>query len=351
MQTYNLEEIKELRILGRHGEETNPVTLFWHGSGIELTLKARELWVECYTEYEYFEQWISIWIDGALISRQIVVNGKSWIPVFLNADPWAVHHVKILKEVQPMTEDRINLFQICRVKTDGQFLNNPKPSMKLEFIGDSITSGEGTIGAISEMNWNSMVMGASFAYPLLTANALQAEARMMSKGGWGVYCSYDKIREKNIPAYYGEVASFFAGRKEEDYGACEKNDFDAWKPDVIIVNLGTNDSSAYGNTPEEEKPAFVEAVKKAATDFLYTLREKNPDAHIIWAYGSFPETLTLEIKDALEAYVEKTGDQKAEAVKFPTLTDELKGSREHPGRKWHEMTTELLVQKIKNMFV
>lgn len=364
MKSYKLNEVKGLRVLGRNDGQLDPLTLFWHGSGVELTVQAKELWMEFDTEYENFEQWISIWMDGALISRHILLNGASEVPIFLNADPNAVHHVRVLKEVQPMTEDSINIFRICSVRTDGTFLETAEKEMKLEFIGDSLTSGEGTIGAVPEMTWNSMVMGASFAYPLLTADALGAECRIMSKGGWGVFCSYDGDPTKNIPGYYDRICSMLTREKEVAAGAAKENDFASWQPDAVIINLGTNDDSAFHSEPaypdgltgqlldqkmiseDEYEEESVARVQKAVIDFLYELREKNPKAYLIWAYGSFDQTLAKYIKIAVEEYVSRTGDTKAEAIKFPSFTEDLKGSREHPGRAWHKQVTDFLTDLI-----
>lgn len=368
MKTWKLTDIPGLKILGRNNGKLDPLTLFWHGSGLEFAVKAKEVWMEFYTEYENFEHWISIWVDGALISRHILAKGSSLVPIFLNADPSVTRHVRVLKEVQPMTEDSINLFQICSVQTDGTFREIPEKKWKLEFLGDSLTSGEGTIGNVNEMTWNSMIMGASFAYPLLTADALDSECRIMSKGGWGVFCSYDGDPTKNIPQYYEKICAMLDREKEVANGSKEDNDFAAWQPDAIIVNLGTNDDSSFHSEPmypdgdtgklldmkmigeEEYEPASVKRVQDAVIAFLQKLREKNPEAYILWAYGSFPQTLGKYIKEAVEAYIAETGDGKTEAVKFPTFTEELKGSREHPGRGWHqqvvELLSELLPQKI-----
>lgn len=364
MKDYKLTEIEGLRVLGRNNGQLDPLTLFWHGSGVEFTVKAKELWMEFNIEYENFEQWISIWIDGALISRHILLKGKSLVPIFLNADPNNARHVRVLKEVQPMTEDSINLFQICGVRTDGTFEKTEEKQVKLEFIGDSLTSGEGTIGAVPEMTWNSMVMGASFAYPLLTADALNAECRIMSKGGWGVFCSYDGDPTKNIPAYYEQICGMLEREKELAAGSGDANDFSAWQSNAIIINLGTNDDSAFHSEPaypdgitgelldqkmiseDEYEAESVKRVQDAVIQFLKMLRKNNPETYLIWAYGSFEQTLAKYIKEAVEIYVKESGDIKAEAIKFPTFTEDLKGSREHPGRAWHGQVVEFLTALI-----
>lgn len=46
-----------------------------------------------------------------------------------------------------MNADPESVLQINAIETDGEFLPVPERNLKIEFIGDSITSGEGDIGA------------------------------------------------------------------------------------------------------------------------------------------------------------------------------------------------------------
>ena len=55
-----------------------------------------------------------------------------------------------------MSGDPESLLQICALETDGSFEPVEPRALKLEFIGDSITSGEGSIGAKAEEDWVSM---------------------------------------------------------------------------------------------------------------------------------------------------------------------------------------------------
>ena len=46
MKTWKLTEIPELKVLGRNNGEMDPLTLFWHGSGVEFAVRAKEVWME-----------------------------------------------------------------------------------------------------------------------------------------------------------------------------------------------------------------------------------------------------------------------------------------------------------------
>lgn len=347
MKDHKLMELKDLHVLGRTNGELDPLTLFWHGSGIEMNVCASELWIEVNVDYDVFEQWIGIWIDGALISRHILVKGKYFVPVYMNGDAGVCRHVKVIKEVQPMQQDPAGLLQILSIRTDGSFLPVAAPSRKIEFIGDSMTSGEGTVGAKEEMAWNPMVMSASFAYPFLTSEKLGAECRILSQGGWGVFCGWDGVRQNNIPDHYEQVCSVLTGERNEMLGAGSAYDFTKWVPDDIVINLGTNDGNAFGAPSYylDEKTGIIK-VTDAVKEFLYNVRRDNPKAQIFWAVGSFPMTITPYIKSAVEEYTAESGDERCEALVFPTLSDETLGSRSHPGRKWHEQVAELLAERI-----
>ena len=62
--------------------------------------------------------------------------------------------MRLLKDVQAMSEDPAHLLQVTAIcHAGGEFLPLPAPRCRLEFIGDSITSGEGAIGAVCETDW------------------------------------------------------------------------------------------------------------------------------------------------------------------------------------------------------
>ena len=124
-------------------------------------------------------------------------------------------------------------------------------------------------------------------YACLTAKELDAEYRVFSQSGWGVYNSWDNNRNSAIPKYYKEICSLMPGEENERLGGKQPHDFSAWQPDVIVVNLGTNDVAGF-DQPEwldeitgerhkmrrEEDGGFakedVTAFKEAVAIFLKT---------------------------------------------------------------------------------
>ena len=142
-----IKDAKEMLVHGRTTDCREPLTLFWSASSIEMNLKASELWVEFETDFSVHAQWVSVMLNGAHIGRFLLPKGRVWMPILHGLNPEKVNHVEILRDVQAMPTDPDNRLQIHAVKTDGELLPVEKKSMKLEIIGDSITSAEGSIGA------------------------------------------------------------------------------------------------------------------------------------------------------------------------------------------------------------
>ena len=76
LQVYALTDVKNLKVHGRTTGCLSPLTLFWTGSAIELNAKGSELWIEVEADYDIYEPWISISINSAFVSRQMLTAGR-----------------------------------------------------------------------------------------------------------------------------------------------------------------------------------------------------------------------------------------------------------------------------------
>jgi len=287
------------------------------------------------------------------VGRQMLPAGRYWIPVFRGMDEDTTKNIRIVRDVQAMSGDPNCSLQIHALKADGEFSPVEERPFKIEFVGDSITSGEGSFGAKAEVDWISMWFSALNNYATLTAEALNAEHRILSQSGWGVLTSWDNNPNFNMPDYYEKVCGVLSGEKNEALGAFEENDFDAWQPDVIVVNLGTNDGGAF-YSPEWKEEATGRVFKQrlnedgtfneedlasfenAAEAFLAKLRKYNKHAYIVWAYGMLGLPMMPSIYRAVSAYSKRTGDKKVSVFQLPNTTEETVGSRTHPGALSHE---------------
>lgn len=366
LKEYKLSEIGNLKVHGRVTGNLSPLALFWTGSGIELNIKASELWVELESDYGSHEPWISVIINGVNVSRQMVTRGRKWICIFRGMNSDVSKNIRILKETQALNEDPLSCLLILGIKSDGEFLPVMDRPYKIEFIGDSITSGEGAIGAKDEDDWIMMWFSAFNNYAYMVAEEVNADYRALSQSGWGVYTGYDNNPNKNLPDYYEKVCGTLGGEMNKRLGAHSDNDFTLWQPDVIVVNLGTNDEGAFNNpewkddlsgkTYKQRKNADgsfnVEDFKKfeqAVTGFLYKLRNYNPHAYIIWAYGMLGDAMLPAISRGAKEYQLQSGDNKVFVLSLPNTTEETIGARYHPGILSHKQAARVLADYIKKL--
>ncbi len=360
-----ISKIPYLHIFGRTGRAKQPLPLFFNGSGIEVKVTGSELWIEIDTDCDNMEVWVACEINGALISRQMVLPGRQKICLFRSQEPTEAKVVRFYRELQATSENETTYLTVESLLSDGEFLKTDDYPLKLEFIGDSITSGEGTYGSLEDTVWVSMYMSASVNYATMVSKELHADYQLFSQGGWGVYCGWDNDMRHNIPAYYEKVCALTLCKKNIDLGAHEDYDF-AYQPDVIVVNLGTNDNTAF-DQPEFTDPVTgmvhkqhrnadgtydvddIAAVKKAVFDFITMLRKHHPASHIVWCYGMLGYALTLPITEAINDYRNKTGDNNVAFLNLPNTTLEECGSHMHPGYKSHKKAARVLVDYIKQV--
>ncbi|OPZ90732.1 MAG: Endoglucanase E precursor [Firmicutes bacterium ADurb.Bin419] len=126
-----------------------------------------------------------------------------------------------------------------------------------------------------------------------------------------------------------------------------KWDFKNYVPQVVVVNLGTNDYSP--STPDNTK--FITAYK----DIITKVRSNYPDAHIFCAvgpmlWGSGLDTYRNNVKEVINSFA-STGDSKVYFIEFPQQ-DGSNGYGEdwHPSKKTHELMADQLTEAIKSKF-
>ena len=360
MKEYKLNQITHKRILGRnvYKENDQELSLFWGGAALEINVKAREVYASFSSDYADHEQWISVEINGAPISRFMLNKEKTLYCLARNLNPQKENLISIIKDVQPMSEDSVHWLLIHSVSLDdaGEFCPLKERDCKMEFIGDSITAGEGLCGADQEEDWISLWMRASGTYARLLARKMNADWNTMGKCGWGICWGWDGNLETKIPPHYENVCSVMKDEKSRALGAFEKWDFDGGQgSDYVIINLGTNDDGGLRILKEKGDMGREEELTNTVTDFLKVVRKNNPSAKIIWVWGMLGlQTVPGLVQKGLDAYKAASGDKAVYTLELESLEDleklpEEKGSRGHPGAKTHQAAASRIYDFIKSI--
>lgn len=202
------------------------------------------------------------------------------------------HTVKILKRSEASDSNTA----VKNISTDGYFTQAPAPkSFRVQFIAASSSTGYGNLGSLSVAKSTDNSHGLlAFAY--LTTYLLDADISIFSASGWGVSRGYNTggaiSTTQNIPAAYEYYAIDATNTVLTNAGEWNHSDFE---PDVIVVNLGTNDfnASSYNSMSAENKLIMSNRFVTDYTAFLRVLNNTHPNAKIIVAYGLMGEQNTV----------------------------------------------------------
>lgn len=373
LDKYQIYQIPNKNILGRNVKDAmtskNPLTLFWSASGIEICTNASELWVQVSSDYSVNEIYLAVQISGYTIARFMAPKEKTWICVAKNLNPQEKNNISIIKDSQPSAFDPNHIVQIHQIAVtkNAEFFQVPKKDCFIEFIGDSITSGEGLCGRPEAPEWISSYISVSNNYAMQIAKIKNAEISIISQCGWGITRGWDSNIYSNIPSHYQNVCSIFNSPMQKELGSCQEYDFSK-KADFVVVNLGTNDNSSFNNpwtdestgkvyqyqvnddgtVAESSKKEIYEGIKK----FLYQIRKNNPSAKILWVWGMLKlDKIPAILQNAMEDYKKESGDQNVFSLELDAMEDVEnhlldKGSRWHPGPKTHELAAKKISQNL-----
>ena len=363
MKDYKLNQIPRKRILGRnvYKNDDEQLALFWGGAALEVNIKAREIWAFISTTYDNLEQWLAVEINGAPVSRFMLSKEKTWYCLARNMNPEKENLISIIKDTQPLNEDPTHSLVIHALGLDekGEFVPLVPRKYSIEFIGDSITAGEGTVGAPDEMDWICQWMSASKTYAIQTAKLMNADWNTMGKSGWGICWAWDGNRDCKIPPHYEQVCSVLKDENSVALGSLQKWDFNNGRgSDFVVINLGTNDESGLNTeifrrvlNPQDVQEEILSSIK----NFLTVIRSHNPSAKILWCWGMLPlQTVPALIQKGVDEYKTANGDKNVYTLELDSLfelekTPQEKGSRGHPGVKTHLAAAYKIVELLKRL--
>lgn len=229
---------------------------------------------------------VAIYIDGERVVDDML-NEKEKTYTAFESDTAKSVDVQIIK----LSECAMSTFGIKPIKiADDEKIEPAKAKdLKIEFIGDSITCGYGVDDENKEHHFKTSTEDVTKAYAYKTAKALNADYSMVSISGYGIISGYTddgkKKPEQTIPQYYDKLGFSYNKFADNLEVASLEWDFNNYKPDIVVINLGTNDMNYATNdaTRAEFEEGYIE--------FLKLVRSHNPDAYIFCTYGVMGNSL------------------------------------------------------------
>lgn len=289
---------------------------------------------------------VGIFVNGKRTVDMVVTNPCCRVEIW-EGDSIRTAEVVVLK----LSECAMSVAGIAAVETEEGAMVTPKePKLRrIEFVGDSITCGFGVDLEKPDTEFETKTEDFTKTYAYKTAQLLCADYSVVAYSGYGVLSGFTDNGMKNtfgvLPPLYDKVGFSF-GHPEGMYKLEEAEwDFGRFVPQVIVMNLGTNDTCYCGTDPDKQ-----EEFKGAYVDFLKKVRSYNPSACILGVVGTMGTILCSAVTEAVERYGKETGDQRVWAMALPEqLPQDGLVTGNHPTERTHEKTAELIVEKIRQM--
>ena len=215
------------------------------------------------------------------------------------------------------------------------------PERTIEFIGNSITCGYGNESIEKTDPFEYETENHYLTYAQQTCRSLDAYAHVVARSGIGVYRSYGGPKE-------GTPDNVMTTEYEDTnlYDRSERWDFSRFQPQLVCINIGTNDMSTNNYD--------VNLLKVAYKRFLQQVRSHNPKAKIVLLCGSMLNGKELElVKQTLNEVADeshKNRDKEVYRFDFTPQTGDIGyGASWHPSLWQHQKMAGELTAYLRSL--
>ncbi len=252
------------------------------------------------------------------------------------------HIIRVVKQ----TESGYSLLRYEKLSYTGTLTNTPPADKELyiEFIGDSLTCGMGSAGDNAFVNGGGSAQGLNGAdwedgtlgYAYRTAELLGADYSIISESGIGLADSW----------FDAKMGDFYT---KTSYNRSPSTEYGFERvPDLVIINLGTNDSNLKNVSGHSINYTDPTIVKKEAKALIETVREKYGEkVPILWVNGVFNGK--EETENQVNAAIAELGGEaeKIYSFKLTYSAENRKGAEGHPSAAAHQKIMEQICEYIR----
>ena len=285
--------MSNIEFYGRFLHTEDGALFDWSGSAVEGGFKGTAASVRLHHVEGAATDYFNVYIDGSA-PRLLAVTADKTAYLLVEGLCDAYHSVRVEKRTEgPQSA----VWAFDGFDFVGEAAEAPaRKSRFIEIAGDSITAGYGNLSANGWGGFKLDEEDVSRTYGRIAADRLNAEITVLGWSGGGMY---QDLGGTKYPVFSNNIFRRTLSRRD-----CADWTFER-KPDVLVINLGTNDFQANVVNPAE---GFAEAYVACFTAFLEEVRALYPETHIVCAAGII-HYYAVESVEAVVAARKAAGDK------------------------------------------
>lgn len=304
------------------------------GDSCQVMLQSIDAWEH--------HNYVSIVVDGVYQKRLKIEKGEKRPYKIVIPTKAETHQIQIFKATEATTGHilfggaKVENFLIPKIET----------KKKIEFIGNSITSGMGN--DFEEIpcgtgEWFDQ-HNAYWAYGPLLSRELNTDFLLSSVSGIGMYRAWndENIDEPNMPQVYENLYLTRGNIKPFD---------NTFQPDIVSICLGTNDLSD-GDGIKPRLPFNEEKYTSNYINFIKTIFKRYPNTQVVllnspMISGERNTILVNCLKKVIQHFEPDTTHKKIALFEFSPM--QPKGCTTHPDIEDHKVMAQQLAPLFKKL--
>jgi lysophospholipase L1-like esterase len=317
-------------------DRSNPTSprFAWSGSTILARFTGSSIGVRLGGPANYYD----VRIDGVLQPPLATTSGKLDYPLATNLAAGAPHELSVYRRTEANYggSGETTFLGLIFDPAGGALLSpSPPTGRRMEIVGDSTTTGYGDEGTNSNCPFSLATENYDLTYGAVAARAVGAELITIAWSGKGMYRNYAGDTVDTMPILYGRTLPAQASSTW---------DYASWIPDVVVVNLGSNDF-------QQGDPG--QAYVTTYTAFVHRLRGYYPNALIVCAVG--PKLSGQQLIGArgyvmgIASAMNSAGDTRVDFIELPqALPADGYGCGGHANVATHKRMGDTLAAELKS---
>jgi lysophospholipase L1-like esterase len=321
-----------VNVPGRVLRETRGEIIFgWPGVYFESRFRGTGVRVR----FEAPQEHMRLLVDG---EQKMAVSKVRAVDLTLGGLPMGEHVVRLEKQTESQSGGG-RFFGFYAIEGEWPLAARPRPR-RIEFIGDSYTVGYGNTSPVRECSKAEVHdrTDTQQAFGPVLARRYDADYRVVAYSGLGIVRNYaGGTPELSIPRIYAQpTPDTRAGTEPPETG---------WRPQIIVINLGTNDFSTPLHAGERwrEAEALRADYRRTYAGFVKRIAARQTQARFI-LMGS--DEFIADVR-AVAASVNRDAPGVATVILFGGL--ELTGCDWHPSLADDRKLADLLAGTIDSI--